>query len=207
MSRYSNRIALSVTAAATAVIAAVTTPAGAVVGADTEMFEFPCSPSFNSLPTAPRNLVGVIYGHSATLDATGSPTFATLSCQVEVNGVPVAGTTGSYSGFAAQAGVTPIAFTAGMWDFIDICDRVQYADGYDTGWDCEYPIPLTEGGLSNLLDYTYANDVEPLLCPTLAAHPGDYGPITIGPDGDPYVPDPLGLGLDPVYDCPPYGNF
>jgi hypothetical protein len=45
------------------------------------------------------------------------------------------------------------------------------------------------------------------ICPVLSHLAGNYpGGLSIHPDGDVYVPDPLGLGLNPVYDCPPVGS-
>jgi len=45
------------------------------------------------------------------------------------------------------------------------------------------------------------------VCPELVAQAGDYGPVVVKPDGDVYVADPLVTGLNPLYDCPPYGNY
>jgi hypothetical protein len=49
--------------------------------------------------------------------------------------------------------------------------------------------------------------VDKVVCPVLVQLSGNYGPITIEPDGDIDVPDPLDLGTTQIYDCPPYQNF
>jgi hypothetical protein len=56
--------------------------------------------------------VGVIGDRSLTLEASGLPADATVSCQIQVNGVPAPGTTFSYSDIGVQAGVDGISFNA-----------------------------------------------------------------------------------------------
>jgi hypothetical protein len=104
---------------------------------------------------------------------------------------------------------------------VNLCERDVYADGTDTGWVCNTMtdqcfinapclpeiantlLELVNGSLNN----AFISIIDPVLRPILAANAGTYGPVTIKPDGDVYIPDPAGLGLNPVYDCSPYGNF
>jgi len=166
--------------------------------------------------------VGVIGDKSLTQDASGLPIDATVSCQIQVNRAPAPGTTFSYSGFGVQAGVDRASFTAGPADSVNLCQRVVYADGTDTGWVCpgvEHcfiegpPWPCLPPAVNALLDLVngvlndaFTTIIDPQVCPVLVANAGTYGPVTIAPDGDVYVLDPLGL-IGVAYDCPPYGNF
>jgi hypothetical protein len=54
--------------------------------------------------------------------------------------------------------------------------------------------------------HAYVSVIDPLVCPKLVGLAGTYGPVTIAPDGDVDVPDPLDLWDGPMYDCPPYRN-
>jgi hypothetical protein len=55
--------------------------------------------------------------------------------------------------------------------------------------------------------------IDPTVCPQLqqigsVTGGGFAGVLWIASDGDVYVANPLGIGgLNPVYDCPPYGNW
>jgi hypothetical protein len=157
---------------------------------------------------------GVIGDLSETTKGVNFGIGAVVSCKIQVNGVDAPGTTFSYSGYGVQAGADPISFAATAYDDVVECQRVVYQDGVDTGWTCEEPtylqvppewdpVALALWLVDNVAVYT----VDPKVCPLLAAHPGTYGAITIGPDGDVYTPDPLDLWDGPVYDCPPYRNF
>lgn len=163
------------------------------------------------------NAVGVIGDLSFTQDATGLPADATVSCQIRFNDVPAPGTTFSYSGIGVQAGVDTISFAVPPLSQESLCQRVVFADGTDTGWNCtlsfacECPPPADFVAIVHLLlapvKDALAPYVDPVVCPVLAANAGSYGPVTIKPDGDVYVLDPLAPRLNPLYDCPPYGNF
>jgi hypothetical protein len=146
---------------------------------------------------------GVMYDHSVTTDPTGRPTYATVSCWVQVDFAEVPGTRSTYSGFGVQTGAHPVSFSAGVGDTIEYCESVVFADG-TTG--PEYPcgdqnLTVPPPTVSAVLEIVLS-DTESVVCPTLAGLAGVYGPVTIGPDGDVYVPDPLGLGTNPVFDCP-----
>jgi hypothetical protein len=168
----------------------------------------------------PNQQNGVIGDVSVTQDGSGAPTGATVSCQIQVNGVAAPGTTFSYSGFGAQAGADPVSYTAPLGDAVILCQRVVYADGTDTGWDClGVDHCFVVGGcfppavqtlldlVNGIVDNAFTSVIDPTVCPVLVANAGAYGPVTIASDGDVYVFDPEGLGLSPIYDCPPYGNF
>ncbi|MDQ1700514.1 MAG: hypothetical protein QOG34_2377 [Frankiaceae bacterium] len=170
--------------------------------------------------TADQN-VGVIGDHSVTTDSTGAPTGATVTCWLAVNGAEVEGTRFDYSGFGVQAGIHQISFPLAPDDSLGLCQTVTYADGTVDDWGCATldatTIPpqaiidlindlltVCDGwGCGGCGDYVSAC-VEPVLCAESAEHAGDYGPVVVRPDGDIYVLDPLGLGLNPFLDCPPY---
>jgi hypothetical protein len=154
--------------------------------------------------------VGVIYDLSVTTtgDVPPLPIDATVTCWIEVNGVEAPHTRYSYSGPGVQAGADRISFAAGDTDTVWECESVTFADGTTQVMDCPTPIPPAEVppvvGLLDAVNTVFVSYVDPVVCPVLAATAGTYGPITIAPDGDVYVPDPLALGLSPIYDCPPY---
>jgi hypothetical protein len=167
--------------------------------------------------------VGIIGDRSVTTtgDAVPAPIGATVTCWIEVNGVPVPGSTHSYGDLAGvagvQAGADPLTFTATDFDVVKECQTVAFADGTSTtgcldaetitvGPPCGQ---TTEDCLVVIEDKVFYDYVDPAVCPVLVAHAGSYpGGVTIAPDGDVYVPDPLGLFQPgPVYDCPPYFNY
>lgn len=159
---------------------------------------------------------GVMYDHSVTTDSTGVPTGATVTCWIAVNGVEAPGTRFSYSGFAVQAGVDRFSFTAEDFDPIQLCQQVTYADGSSGKYDgCDgalifYFPPRNVTDILDIIDgdidNAYVSVIDPLVCPELARLAGTYGPVTITPDGDVEVPDPLGLWDGPMYDCPTSSN-
>lgn len=160
--------------------------------------------------------VGVIGDASTTVDATGLPTDATVTCWIDVNGVEAAGTRFSYSGAGLQSGIDDITVRASIVDPLTVCEAVVYRDGSTESGACDtVDGPVVPPGLLDQCDdlgccgqaVCFAN-VDDLVCPEFARVAGSYGPVTVGPDGDVYVSDPLGvLGGTPIYDCPPYGNY
>jgi len=157
---------------------------------------------------------GFVYDVSVTHDPAGGLIGATVSCKLQADGVDIPGTTFSYLGYGEQAGADPVSFDVGD-AAVGLCQRTVYADGTDTGWYCyptsmelppsQIPPPVLE--LLAVVNEVFVWDIDPRLCPVLAAHSGTYGPVVVHPDGDVYVADPLNLGMNPVDDCPPYGNF
>lgn len=178
-----------------------------------------CTWDSDSRPGTPsgENL-GVIADRSVTTDANGRPLAATVTCWLAVNGVEAPGTRFGYAGTGVQAGANPITFYASNTDEVDLCYSVLFADNTTTGDWCfaVLTIQIPPQAVWDLLDAVFAavNDAEGCnashdecspVCPRLQLLAGTYGPVTIGPDGDVSVADPLGVGLDsPVYNCPPY---
>ena len=159
------------------------------------------------------NIEGVIYDASATLGPTGVPTGATVECWVAVNGVKQDSTDLVATGFGVQANAKQISFATSAGDIIEEIQCVTYADGTTepcTG-PCTCDAQIPPQGVIDLYDAVSADVnrdkdavVDPVVCPLLVKLAGSYGPVTIAPDGDVYVPDPLDLFGGPVYDCPPY---
>lgn len=200
-------------AAVIAAAAAAIPLAAAPASASSDQIYGGCNFATEQPPTTSPDNTGVIGDVSVTERGVDIRIGAVVSCKIQVNGVDAPGTTFSYSGYGAQAGANPISFTATAFDSVAECQRVVYQDGVDTGWTCAAPTPtqippevdpleLALEVLNNFLVYS----VDPQVCPLLAAHPGTYGVLTIGPDGDISAPDPLDLWDGPLYDCPPYGN-
>jgi hypothetical protein len=79
---------------------------------------------------------GVLGDSSATQDSTG-PVYATVTCYIQVNGVRNPSADGTYSGNGAQSGSKQIAYVAAPGDVAELCQRVQFASGFDTGVTCK----------------------------------------------------------------------
>jgi hypothetical protein len=165
----------------------------------------------------PGELYGYIGDLSATTTSSGTPIAATVTCWIDVNGVEAPGTRFGYAGTGVQAGVNPITFTARNTDQIDICNSVLFGDNTTTDATCfaidsiEIPPQVVWDALGTA--FVVADEVEgcnashdqcSAICAALPLFAGTYGPLTIGPDGDVDVTDPLGLGISRIYDCPPY---
>jgi hypothetical protein len=155
---------------------------------------------------------GVIGDASATTDPAGLPTGATVTCYIRVNGVAQDQTKFSYSGTGVQAGANQIVFTATDTDSVTLCEDVTYADSTTEPEVCpaatQQQIPPQQ--VIDLINGIFASTIDPIVCPELKAlgqltGGGVAGVITIDPaTGDVSVIDPLNLGINPVYDCPPY---
>lgn len=159
---------------------------------------------------------GVIGDRSITTtgDSPPTPIGATVTCWIEINGGVAPGTTHSYGDIAGipgvQAGADVVTLSAFPGDSWALCHRVDFADA-TTQSECESPIeiqlpPECEGCsvIGMVLD-AWVTYLDPIVCPELAQRAGSYpGGVTVDPTGDVSVPDPLGLGLNPIYDCPPY---
>jgi len=201
---------------ASATVAAVAPAAGATGGDTIQGGCFFYSDQVVAATETGGSVAGTIGDLSFTQDATGLPTDATVSCQLRYNDVPAPSTTFSYSGIGVQAGVDTFSFDVPPQSAESFCQRVVFADGTDTGWNCtpsftcECPPPPSIADILHALlapvEDVLAPYVEPVACPVLAANSGTYGPVTIEPDGDVDVLDPLAPRLNPVYDCPPHGS-
>jgi len=69
--------------------------------------------------------------------------------------------------------------------------------------------PASAQSCEFLQDCLFQNVIDPTVCPVFTEYDGSYaGVVTVGPNGDIYVIDPLDLnGGAPIYDCPPYGDY
>jgi hypothetical protein len=159
---------------------------------------------------------GIIGDLSVTNDATGAPIGATVTCWLEVNDVEAPGTRFSYTGFGVQVGSDQISYVADDGDWISECRAVTYADGTTEPTECrgltvtQIPpeCPLGTCDLVGTVNRLFISTIDPAACPVLVSVAGSYpGGVTIAPDGDVYVPDPFQLGINPIYDCPPYLNY
>jgi len=207
------RVLLASVAVGASVLFAPTAHAG-----NPDVFRGDCFYDVTDRPPAPDDDVytGVIGDRSTTMtgDSPPTPIGATVTCWIEINGVVAPGTTHSYGDVAGivgvQAGADPASVTADVGDSWELCHRVDFADA-TTQSECEAPItiqvPPECGGCSVIgivLD-AWETYLDPVVCSELAQRAGSYpGGVTIDPTGDVTVPDPLSLGLDPIYDCPPY---
>jgi len=171
----------------------------------------------NAVATNGQNQ-GVIGDLSTTQDASGAPTGATVTCTITVNNLPQVSK--SYTGVGVQAGSDQIVFTASETDSVQLCETITYADN-STESSCadstNQQIPPQQvidalNGIFDTLDAFEIQNVDPVVCPVLATlgntipGGGVAGVLQISKDGDVYVADPLSLGLNPFYDCPPYGS-
>lgn len=171
-----------------------------------------------STQAEPEVYSGVIGDRSRTTtgDTPPMPIGATVTCWIEVNHVVAPGTTHSYGDVGGvpgvQVGADPVSFTAYYDDLVELCHTVLFADS-TTQSECKGPIyiqlppecPLFGCDFFGWMSRFFVKYVDPVVCPALAAAAGSYpGGVTVDPTGDVSVPDPLGLGLNPVYDCPPY---
>jgi hypothetical protein len=164
--------------------------------------------------------VGVQIERSVTTtgDSPATPIGATVTCWIQVNGVTAPGTTHSYGDVAGvtgvQAGVTPISFTAAPAEIVSPCESVAFADGTTTlplcfalGDTIELVPQIVKDTINQVIDgwcLVCPETVDQVVCPVLVQLSGRYGSVTIEPDGDVDVPDPLDLGTTRIYDCPPY---
>lgn len=188
--------------------ALVPSPAFAAFGSDTINGGCSFDTNANATATGGQN-VGEISDLSITTDSTGAPTFATVSCWIDVNGVEAPGTRLTASGNGVQAGATTISFSDGGGTLPSaLCQEVVYADGttdYDCGGGPERQIPPQS--ILDLITAAQVDYVDPVVCPVLRQLVGSYpGGVTIAPDGDLYLPDPFGLDINPFWDCPPYAT-
>jgi len=88
---------------------------------------------------------GVVSNASTTQDG-GTPTGATVSCAVWVNGI-VSTPWYQFSGNPTQTGADQTQFDANVGDAIAVCKRVVYDDQLDSGFICtEVQITDTPGG-------------------------------------------------------------
>jgi len=142
---------------------------------------------------------------------------AAVHCKIQVNGVDAPGTQIDVAANAAGIvqGQAQISFDDQDGTLPSgLCEKDDWGDGDTTGWVCRpsIVIQIPPQEVIDLLDTLFIGTIDPLVCPVLvqlgqATGGGVPGVLEIRADGDVYVADPLGLGINPVDDCPPYGNF
>jgi hypothetical protein len=176
---------------------------------------------FNTVQvTTAGGYVGYIGDVSVTRDGSGLPTGATVSCWLAVNGVEAPGTRHTYGDMSSpvQAGIDLTSYTISPYDDVAECEYVVYADNTTSSTDCP-PIDTIEIPPQKVRDLLVAieriaqgaicadgpADVCAIVCPQLQTLAGDYGPLTITPDGDVVLVDQYYIGYNPIFDCPPYG--
>jgi hypothetical protein len=150
---------------------------------------------------------GVIYVDALTTEQSTLPSDATLSCWITVNGVEQTATKLTaidppHTGI--ESGAKQINFTAADTDVVAECQQVTYADGStwtapdgSVGTDCR----TENAGTDNTLG------CKALVLLGLRVHGQIFGGlITINPDGDLYLGEPVGPGSIWIYDCPSFGN-
>jgi len=72
---------------------------------------------------------GVIYDLSASQEASGAPSGATVTCWIDVNGSEYPGTRVVASGNGVQASSARVAFVADDLDAVALCQQVTFDDG------------------------------------------------------------------------------
>jgi hypothetical protein len=168
--------------------------------------------SFNSVRQADvtvQNYEGAIWGYVVDTDASS----VSIRCYITVNGTPVASTTPGNGTVAAHT-EGRATFQAADTDSVKLWSEAtvthgtttqtftKSADSTHTQVPPQEVIDILDGifaTLDGILIPLEEQYVDPTLCTVLSALPaGDYGPITIGEDGD------ISLLGDLFWDCPPY---
>jgi hypothetical protein len=95
------------------------------------------------VPTAAGDMWSGVQAEQSTTttgDATRQPIGATVTCWIEVDGVPAPGTTHSYGDVAGmtgtQAGASPVSVDDHGSDNVSACQSVAFADGTTTWTTC-----------------------------------------------------------------------
>jgi hypothetical protein len=158
---------------------------------------------------------GVIYVTALSQEASGTPSTATVTCWIDVNGYEQPGTRISETGTGLITGVVQISFSSVTGDTVTECQQVVFADGSswtardgNVGVDCPASAEITDQPVIDLLN-TGFDTVDGAACPLFvdlywATGGGVLGVLRIGADGDLYVADPFGTGYTKYWDCPPY---
>ena len=160
---------------------------------------------------------GVIGVDAVMITPANTPdALAEIDCKIQVNTADAPGTeidvkanaAGVVSGqqqiiFDDQGGTLPSA----------LCENDISGDGSSSGWVCRasMEIQIPPQVVLDLLDTLFTTVIDPTTCPVFVAihnatGGGVQGVLYIASDGDILIADPLGLGLNPVDDCPPYGT-
>lgn len=160
---------------------------------------------------------GAIEVSAALQNSAGIPdSGASVRCKIQVNGIDAPGTeidvdadtAGLVQGqaqivFDDQGGTLPSA----------LCEEDNWSDGDSSGWVCQgssqFQIPPQ--AVIDAVNSVTATTLDPTVCPVFQelhdlTGGGVLGVVRIGADGDLYLAQPVGVGYDKVYDCPPYGS-
>ena len=89
----------------------------------------------NSPVTNDQN-VGVIGGLAIALHADGTPSGATVSCWIDVNGTEAPGSRHTFTTPPGVDGPWPLSFSASDRDWVTLCEEVTFDDGSVGGIDC-----------------------------------------------------------------------
>lgn len=141
-------------------------------------------------------------------DVAANPVAGTITCSISVNGAIAASTAASGTAVLATAGRA--TYAASDTDVVELCETVTYRDG--TGTTACSAVTKDAGPPQEVwdaLDAAYETGrqiveslvkgvADPTVCPVLAGLSGEYGAVTVNPEGDVYV-----VG-DVLWDCPPY---
>jgi hypothetical protein len=214
--RTAKKAALSALAATVMALVTPMTPASADQG---DTFTRGCGFDTNQQDTVTNGEnQGVIYVAGISQEASGLPSTATVSCWIDVNGVEQPGTRLTTTGTGVIVNSQQITFNSVDGDSINECQSVTFADGStwtaadgNVGVDCPAAIEVVipPQVVTDLLDTLFITVIDPTICPILVTlgqltGGGVAGVVTIGPDGDLSIIDPLDLGINPIEDCPPY---
>jgi hypothetical protein len=179
--------------------------------------------------TQPDTFVGVL-GVRAVIQSNGAPdNGSSAECSLQVNGNEV-DHLGPIAGPVA-VGAKQTTFVAHAGDVTSLCTTIHWSDNSSTttcGNSIDLQIPpqavldlldtifVTIDGvlvtIDNLLNPVFdalnnfeKDNIDPRVCPVLAGLAGTYpGGIVISSEGDVSIPDPAGLGLTKIWDCPVY---
>jgi hypothetical protein len=151
----------------------------------------------------------VIYVAAFSQEASGTPSTATVSCWIDVDGVEQPDTRLTSTANGLVAGERQIVYTAAESGVARVCQQVTFADG--STWTARDGNVGTDCQPAATVAVTSPDSFDSVLCPLFIAlyaetDGGILGVLRIHSDGDLYVAQPLGVGYIRVYDCPPHGN-
>jgi hypothetical protein len=143
---------------------------------------------------------GVIFVAAYSQASNGTPSGATVSCWIDVNGNEQPGTRITVAGSGPIVGQEQIMFGANETDSVTECEEVTFAASSTV--DCPAATEVTIPPQS--ARDTIASTVIPIICPVLVSlgPQNVFGVLTIATDGD--VSAGGGVLNNPIIDCPPY---
>ena len=133
----------------------------------------------------------------------------TASCELKVNGVSQGTVLGPVSGVGAVAAGGQIQFTAAITDIVSMCTHVTSVNGtevvcVDATTTQIVPQPVIDAinAVIDLLNDNVFSQIDPTICPVLAALAPGAGPVIINSEGDIWIGS--SNPEDKFWDCPPY---